>query len=208
VSASHVAAPGTWLADLCAQEGIPFILGHVLYVRAIHGSKAKRDTIDVHPMAVWRRGGSLPRPLPRVLGAMTCFASPTASSGVITRRSAALGLSGRLRRERPRHQDTPRDDGHWIPAVGMYGRRPSHRPPGNAPHPCRLPPVARQQVTRISWGALPSSHFGMNGLRKTRGLFWRIVKVQIRFIHLQLDQTEGTGARDHAIDARVERHHR
>ena len=26
-----------WLADLCQAEGIPFILGHALYMKAIHG---------------------------------------------------------------------------------------------------------------------------------------------------------------------------
>jgi len=30
-----------WLADLCAQEGIAFVLGHALYMKAIHGGKAK-----------------------------------------------------------------------------------------------------------------------------------------------------------------------
>ena len=30
-----------WLADLCAHEGIPFVLGHALYMKAIHGGKAK-----------------------------------------------------------------------------------------------------------------------------------------------------------------------
>lgn len=29
-----------WLADLCAAEGIEFVLGHALYMRAIHGGKA------------------------------------------------------------------------------------------------------------------------------------------------------------------------
>ena len=32
-----------WLADLCAREGIPFILGHALSMKAIHGGKAKND---------------------------------------------------------------------------------------------------------------------------------------------------------------------
>jgi transposase len=50
-----------WLADLCAQEGIPFVLGHALYMKAIHGGKAKNDTIDAHTMAVLRRGGMLPQ---------------------------------------------------------------------------------------------------------------------------------------------------
>ena len=35
-----------WLADLCAQEGIPCILGHALYMKAIHGGKAKNDRLD------------------------------------------------------------------------------------------------------------------------------------------------------------------
>ena len=30
-----------WLADLCQAEGIPFILGHALYMKAIHGGKSK-----------------------------------------------------------------------------------------------------------------------------------------------------------------------
>jgi transposase len=35
-----------WLADLCADEDIPFILGHALYMKAIHKGKAKNDKID------------------------------------------------------------------------------------------------------------------------------------------------------------------
>jgi len=29
-----------WLADCCANEQIPFVLGHALYMKAIHGGKA------------------------------------------------------------------------------------------------------------------------------------------------------------------------
>lgn len=50
-----------WLADLCAQEGIAFVLGHALYMKAIHGGKAKNDKIDAHKIAVLLRGGMLPR---------------------------------------------------------------------------------------------------------------------------------------------------
>lgn len=49
-----------WVADLCAQENIPFILGHALYMRAIHGGKAKNVKIDAHKIAVLLRGGMLP----------------------------------------------------------------------------------------------------------------------------------------------------
>lgn len=50
-----------WLADLCAREGIPFVLGHALYMKAIHGGKAKNDRIDAHKIAVLLRGGMLPQ---------------------------------------------------------------------------------------------------------------------------------------------------
>jgi transposase len=50
-----------WLADLCAQEQIPFVLGHALYMKAIHGGKAKNDKIDAQKIAVLLRGGMLPQ---------------------------------------------------------------------------------------------------------------------------------------------------
>jgi hypothetical protein len=50
-----------WLADLCSDERIPFVLGHALYMKAIHGGKAKTDSIDAHKIAVLLRGGMLPQ---------------------------------------------------------------------------------------------------------------------------------------------------
>ena len=50
-----------WLADLCEREGIPFILGHALYMKAIHGGKTKNDHLDAHKIAVLLRGGMLPQ---------------------------------------------------------------------------------------------------------------------------------------------------
>jgi len=35
-----------WLADLCEHKAIPFTLGHALYMKAVHGGKAKNDRID------------------------------------------------------------------------------------------------------------------------------------------------------------------
>jgi len=49
-----------WLADLCARENILFVLGHALYMKAIHGGKAKNDRIDAHKIAVLLRGGAFP----------------------------------------------------------------------------------------------------------------------------------------------------
>ena len=50
-----------WLADLCTQEDIRFVLGHALYMKAIHGGKAKNDRIDAYKIAVLLRGGMLPQ---------------------------------------------------------------------------------------------------------------------------------------------------
>ena len=52
--------PWYWLADLCQKEGIAFVLGHALSRKAIHGGKAKNDTIDAYKIAVLLRGGMLP----------------------------------------------------------------------------------------------------------------------------------------------------
>jgi len=49
-----------WLADLCAEHNLPFVLGHALYMKAIHGGKAKNDKIDSEKIAMLLRGGMLP----------------------------------------------------------------------------------------------------------------------------------------------------
>ena len=49
-----------WLADLCRAEGIAFVLGHALYMKAIHGGKVKNDKIDSQKIALLLRGGMLP----------------------------------------------------------------------------------------------------------------------------------------------------
>ncbi|OGO81371.1 MAG: IS110 family transposase, partial [Chloroflexi bacterium RIFOXYD12_FULL_57_15] len=49
-----------WVADLCDQQVIPFVLGHALYMKAIHGGKAKNDRIDSHKIAALLRGGTFP----------------------------------------------------------------------------------------------------------------------------------------------------
>ncbi len=49
-----------WIADLCRENDIPFILGHALYMKAIHGGKAKNDKIDSRKIAVLLKGGMMP----------------------------------------------------------------------------------------------------------------------------------------------------
>jgi transposase len=49
-----------WLADLCEDHSIPFVLGHALYMKMIHGGKAKNDRIDAGKIANLLRGGLFP----------------------------------------------------------------------------------------------------------------------------------------------------
>jgi transposase len=49
-----------WLSDLCDKEGIDFVLGHALYMKAIHGGKSKNDKIDSEKIAMMLRGGMMP----------------------------------------------------------------------------------------------------------------------------------------------------
>jgi hypothetical protein len=62
-----------WLADLCAAEGIGFVLGHALYVRMIHGGKAKTDKINAAKIAGLLCGGLFPQAYfyPRAMGAFS-----------------------------------------------------------------------------------------------------------------------------------------
>jgi transposase len=45
-----------WLAELCAKENIAFVLGHALYMKAIHGGKVKNDKVDSQKIAGLLRG--------------------------------------------------------------------------------------------------------------------------------------------------------
>jgi transposase len=51
----------SWLAALCAQEGMPLVLGHALALQALHGGKANNDRSDARKIAVLLRGGMLPQ---------------------------------------------------------------------------------------------------------------------------------------------------
>src|SRR5262249_52089673 len=51
----------SWRANLSSQEGMPFVLGHALYMKAIHGGKAKHEKNEAHKIAVLLRGGMLPQ---------------------------------------------------------------------------------------------------------------------------------------------------
>jgi len=49
-----------WLADLCLDEGLDFVLGQALCMKAIHGGKSKDDRIDSEKIARLMRGGTFP----------------------------------------------------------------------------------------------------------------------------------------------------
>ncbi len=40
-----------WVSDFCHEHNIKFVLGHALYMKAIHGGKAKNDKIDSYKIA-------------------------------------------------------------------------------------------------------------------------------------------------------------
>jgi transposase len=95
-----------WLADLCAQEGIPFVLGHALDMKAIHGGKAKHDTIDAQKIAALLRGGMLPQ-------ASVYPAQMRATRDLLRRRTHLM----RTRAELLAHVQNTTSQDH-LPAIG------------------------------------------------------------------------------------------
>lgn len=53
-----------WLFDGCQQAGIPFYLGHPLYLKAIHGGKKKNDRLDSQTIANLMRCNHFPLAYP------------------------------------------------------------------------------------------------------------------------------------------------
>ncbi|WP_017016992.1 IS110 family transposase, partial [Enterovibrio norvegicus] len=49
-----------WVSDLCLDYAFDFVLGHALYMKAIHGGKTKNDRIDSFKIASLIRGGNFP----------------------------------------------------------------------------------------------------------------------------------------------------
>lgn len=49
-----------WLADACQAAGLPFVLAHALYVKAIHGGKNKNDRIDSEKLTHLLRSNLIP----------------------------------------------------------------------------------------------------------------------------------------------------
>lgn len=49
-----------WLADVCNEEKIPFVLGHCLYMKALSGGKVQNDRIDSERIALLLKSGMFP----------------------------------------------------------------------------------------------------------------------------------------------------
>ena len=49
-----------WLADACAEAGLPFVLAHALYLRLIHGGKNKNDRVDSEKITHLLRSNLIP----------------------------------------------------------------------------------------------------------------------------------------------------
>jgi transposase len=49
-----------WLADLCQEQNLCFVLGHAFYMKLIHGGKGKNDRMDAGKIARLLRCGSFP----------------------------------------------------------------------------------------------------------------------------------------------------
>ena len=49
-----------WISDWCQENSINFVLGHALYMKAIHGGKTKSDKIDARKISGLLRAGLFP----------------------------------------------------------------------------------------------------------------------------------------------------
>jgi transposase len=107
-----------WLADFCAEHGMPCVLGHALSMKAIPGGKANNDKLDAQKIAVLRRGGLLPQ----------ASASPAELRAPRDLRRRRMPLA-RQRGELLAHgQHTPSQD--TLPALGHTIADNAHRDGG------------------------------------------------------------------------------
>lgn len=49
-----------WLSDICEEHGIPFVLGHALEMKAVHGRKSGNDKLDAERIARLLGSGMFP----------------------------------------------------------------------------------------------------------------------------------------------------
>lgn len=90
-----------WLGDACIKHNIKFVLGHALYMKAIHGTKTKNDRVDSEKIAHLLRSNMLPesyccsperRPLRDLLRRRSCLVSHR--SGILSHMSESVQVYG------------------------------------------------------------------------------------------------------------------
>jgi len=137
-SVSTVSSPGTWLADLWAPEGMPFVRGHALSMQAIPGGQATHDTIDAPKMAVRLRGGLRPH-------ADVYPAERRATRDLLRRRGPLMRKRAELLTHVPH---TNRQDNR--PAIGQKIASQANRDGVAA----RFPDPAMQQSLAVDWALM------------------------------------------------------
>ena len=122
-----------WLSDACRREGIPFYLGHALYMKAVHGGKNKNDKVDSRRIADLLRTNFFPMAYaypPAMRGVrdlLRISAEPAPCFGVnrqgVSGRSAALlGAQRRLAPKDNRGAGLPSIFSAWTPpSARFYG---------------------------------------------------------------------------------------
>jgi hypothetical protein len=118
-----------WIADVCAREHIAFVLGHALYMKAIHGGKARNDKLDSHKIALLLKGGMLPQ----------AYVYPTVMRA--TRDLLRLHLARQRAHLIAHIQNTVQQ--HNLPALGVRLGKPTER---DGVTECFPDPVVRRMV--------------------------------------------------------------
>jgi len=168
-----------WLADLCAEHGITFILAHALYLKAIHGAKTKNDRIDSEKLVVLLRGGVIPQAYvyppgicaTRDLLRRRLFFTRKRSELLSHVRTPSISTTCPLRRERcsrrrvgrrsPLTSTIPSSGPAWTPISSsapptMASSAPSRRPPTSRPPPT-TPTASTSFRPPRAWGAFSAS---------------------------------------------------
>jgi transposase len=96
-----------WLCDACSEAGIRFVLGHALYMKAIHGTKTKNDRVDSKKIAHLLRSNMLPE-------AYCCSAQRRPVRDLLRRRIWLVRLRARV-------------EGRMSAGVHVHGKEPLTR---------------------------------------------------------------------------------
>lgn len=109
-----------WLSDACILNNIQFVLGHALYMKAIHGTKTKNDKVDSEKIAHLLRTNMLPeahccsaerRPVRDLLRRRSCLVRHR--SAILAHMSSAVQVHGQEKLDRKEKMKSAR--GQAVP---------------------------------------------------------------------------------------------